>query len=180
MRPSAALIVPSATLSVAASTPSFFAGEIEQDRAHLGAGERSASPPFSIDWLPAVMPSFGVLAVSPEISVSSRERQVELFGGDLRERGQDALAELDLAGEYRGGAVGVDAEPRIEHAVGVQAAGQRRRGAWREQLGRIEREGEHDAAQPLRKSTALRHGSVHGQVLPISRPARITAPTIRL
>ena len=58
-------------------------------------------PLFSIDWLPAVWPSLGVRAVSPEIIVMRVERQVELLGRDLRERREDALAELDLAGEHR-------------------------------------------------------------------------------
>ena len=84
-------------------------------------------PLFSIDWLPAVCPSFGRAAGVAGDHVDARERQIELLGGDLRERGQDALPELDLAGEHGGVAVGVDAQPGIEHAVGLQAAGQPRR-----------------------------------------------------
>ena len=80
---------------------------------------RSAVPLFSIDWLPAVMPSFGVRPVSPETMRDARERQVELLGRDLRERGEDALPEFDLAGEHGRGAVGVDAQPGVEHAVVV-------------------------------------------------------------
>ena len=37
-----------------------------------------------------------------------RQRQIEFFGRDLRERGENALTELNLAGEDRGGPVGVD------------------------------------------------------------------------
>ncbi len=81
---------------------------------------RSAVPLFSIDWLPAVCPSFGVRPVSAETIVDARERHIELLGRDLRERGHDALAELDLAGEHGDRAVGVDADPGIEHAVGLR------------------------------------------------------------
>ena len=41
----------------------------------------------------------GVRAVSPEIIAMRVERQIELFGRDLRQRGQDALPQFDLAGE---------------------------------------------------------------------------------
>ena len=81
-------------------------------------------PLFSIDWLPEVTPSFGVFSVSPEIICTRSKRQVELFRRDLRQRRDDALAELDLAGEDRRVAVGVDADPGVEHAVVIEAAGQ--------------------------------------------------------
>ena len=55
------------------------------------------------------------------------ERQIELLGRDLGERRHDALAELDLAGEHGRGAVRIDADPGVEHAVGLQAARQLRR-----------------------------------------------------
>ncbi len=80
----------------------------------------------------------------------ARERQVELFGRDLRERGQDALAELDLAGEDGGGAVGIDAEPGVEHAIVLQAAGKPRRLLPDVRL-RIEREGDDDGAEAGRE-----------------------------
>ena len=50
--------------------------------------------------------------------------QVEFFGGDLRQGGDDALADFDLAGVHRHAAVGVEFEPLPEAAVDVQAAGQ--------------------------------------------------------
>src|SRR6185295_8097832 len=52
---------------------------------------------------------------------------VELVGRDLRERGSDALAKLDLAGEDGDSAVGIDAQPRIQHAVVGEAAREPRR-----------------------------------------------------
>ena len=90
-----------------------------------------AAPLSSIERLPEVKPSSGVRAVSPEIMTMLRRLHAELFRRDLRQRGEDALAELDLAGEDGGGAVGIDAQPGIEHAVARKAAGQRARAARR-------------------------------------------------
>ena len=58
----------------------------------------------------------------------ARQRQVEFLRGDLRQRRQDPLPQLDLAGEHGRGAVGIDADPGVERPVVVQAAGQRRGG----------------------------------------------------
>ena len=110
---------------------------------------RNAVPLFSTDWLPAVWPSFGRPAGVAGDHLDAVERQVELLGRDLGERGQDALAELDLAGEDGRGAVGVDADPAVELAVVLQAAGQPRR-LLRERALRIEREGDHDARRARR------------------------------
>ena len=52
------------------------------------------------------------------------QRQVEFLRRDLRQRRHDALAELDLAGADSGVAVGADANPGVEQAVVVEAAGQ--------------------------------------------------------
>ena len=85
---------------------------------------RSAVPLFSTDWLPAVWPSFGVRPVSPEIIVMRASGRSSSSAAIWRERGEDALPELDLAGEHGRRAVGIDADPGIEPAVGLQAAGQ--------------------------------------------------------
>ena len=53
-----------------------------------------------------------------------RQCDVELFGGDLRHGGDDALADFHLAGADSHGAVRIEAQPLIESAVGVEAAGQ--------------------------------------------------------
>src|SRR5439155_20734038 len=76
----------------------------------------------------------------------ARERHVKLLRRDLGERRDDALSELDLAGEYGDCAVGVDAQPGVEHAVPAKAARQR----WRLLATRklwTKAEGEHDAAK---------------------------------
>ena len=52
---------------------------------------------------------------------------IEFIGGDLGERGQDALPQLHLAGKNGHRAVGINAQPAIEHAIVLQAAGQYRR-----------------------------------------------------
>src|SRR6185503_17798425 len=110
------------------------------------------------------------------------ERQVELLRRDLRQRREDALAELDLAGEHRRGAVGIDAKPGIEPAVGLQAA---RQSWWpglrlRQDLDWRKRKGQHDAAHAFGKAAARQGRSVHDQVLPSSLAARSTAPMMRL
>ena len=74
------------------------------------------------------------------------KRQIELLSRDLGERREDALTEFDLTGEDGGGAVGIDANPAVELAVGLQAAGQPdRRRRLAERGARIEREGNDDA-----------------------------------
>src|SRR5262249_55983466 len=75
------------------------------------------------------------------------ERQVELFCGDLCQGSDDALAEFDLAGEDRCVPVAADADPGVENAVVVEAAG-KPRGLLRTRNPRREREGERDAAEP--------------------------------
>ena len=50
-----------------------------------------------IDMLPAVRPSSGPSAVAAGMHPDPVQRHAELLGGDLRQRGEDALAELDLA-----------------------------------------------------------------------------------
>ena len=156
-------------------------GEIDQDRAHLGAGEPQRQPAV-LDRLAAGGQALvGRLAGVAGDHREPRERQVELLRRDLRERGQDALAEFDLAGEHRRGAVGVDAEPGIEPAVALQAAGQAAAaGRLRSKVGGREREGEHDAASPLVKLRRERVGAFMVRSSPCRWAARSTAPMMRL
>jgi hypothetical protein len=62
--------------------------------------------------------------------VTLLQRHVELLGHDLRERGADAHARLDLADRRGDRAVGRDAQPRIER-LGIEAAGHDEPGAGR-------------------------------------------------
>src|SRR5262249_19613684 len=99
------------------------------------------------------------------------EVDIQLVGGDLGERGADALTQLDLAGEDRGRAVGIDAQPGVEAAIAVEAAWQRR--GLGERGARRQREADHGRAG--REELASR--GVHDR---ISVAARWTARTIRL
>jgi hypothetical protein len=78
-------------------------------------------------WLPAVN------LVGRRAGVGRQERDqrrlhVELLGGDLQQRGANAGAQLDLAGEDGHLAVGCDLDPRVEQRIRLQTAGQRLRG----------------------------------------------------
>jgi len=84
--------------------------------------------------------------------MDARERQIELLGRDLGERRHDALPELDLAGEHGRAAVRIDADPGVEHPVGLQAA--RKRRLLGERDFRVEREGDHQGAEPGREVAA--------------------------
>ena len=57
--------------------------------------------------------------------LDSFEIHVEFFGDNLPQRGEDALADFDLARTHSHSAVSVDIEPLAEVAIGVEAAGQR-------------------------------------------------------
>ena len=110
---------------------------------------RSAVPLFSIDWLPAVWPSFGVWRGVAGNHLEARQRQIEFLGGDLRERGEDALPELDLAGEHRSRCRRrLMRTQAVEHAVVLQAA--RQPALLRDGKIRIEREGEDNARRARR------------------------------
>ena len=50
---------------------------------------------------------------------------VELLGGDLHERGEHALAELDLAGRKPHGAIRLEADPAIEPRIVGEVGRQR-------------------------------------------------------
>src|SRR5262249_9667362 len=106
-----------------------------------------------------------------------RERHVQLLGRDLGERRDDALPKLHLAGEDRHLAVGADADPGIEHAVGLEAAWQpgpllAECKAW------CEAERQDDAAEAGCEITPRER--VHDHVLPLAWTARRTARTMRL
>jgi len=53
-------MVPSATVSVSAETPKRFAARSSRIPRTSALASRSAVPPYSIDWLPDVTPSFGL------------------------------------------------------------------------------------------------------------------------
>src|SRR5207249_5056010 len=79
------------------------------------------------------------------------EVHVQLVGGDLRQGGADTLAQLDLAGEDRHGAVGLDAQPGVEHAVRLEAA---RQSVLAQSQSRSERESDDESSAHLQEVTA--------------------------
>ncbi len=101
--------------------------EFDENLAHLRASEAQRNAAV-FDRLAAGGHAFigGFLGIAGN-HVQARERQVEFFRRDLRQGGGDALPQFDLAGADRRGAVRIDADPGIEHAVAGEASGQRRR-----------------------------------------------------
>ena len=108
---------------------------------------------------------------------------IQFVGGDLRQRGQNALTDFTLAGVDGDAAVSVDAYPAVEHAVVVQAAGQGRSGLLcnRRRTGKTERS--HDDTALLEKFATRECGGGHDYA-PFATlaalAARCTARTMRL
>src|SRR5581483_10013005 len=95
---------------------------------------------------------------------------------DLLERGEDALPELDLTGADGCVAIGVEAQPRVEHPIAVEAARQPK-SVLRQREPRRETERENEAAGG--GSEIAPGQSVH-HVLPFASAARSTARMMRL
>ena len=134
--------------------------EIEQNFADLGTGEPQRHAAI-FDRLAAGGDTLvrRLLGVAGD-QVEARQRQLELLRRDLGERGRHALAELDLAGAHRRRAVGMDADPGVEHPVLGEAAGEFRRllGERRRDVeAREKREGDDDAAEAGRDLAAGEH-----------------------
>src|SRR5262249_56528930 len=72
---------------------------------------------------------------------------VELVRGDLREGRADALTQLDLPGEDRHRAARIDAKPRVQHPVRVEAARELSRTVLRQGPMRGERESDNEPAR---------------------------------
>jgi hypothetical protein len=132
--------------------------KIEEDRAHLGAGQaqrRAAVLHRLAACSLALVRCLGRIAGDQP---DAGERQVELLGRDLLERGEDALAELDLAGEDGSGAIGVDADPAVEPAIVLQAS--RQAFLPPGELG-IEGEGDDERTEAGRELAPVESESVH-------------------
>ena len=70
---------------------------------------------------PEAPPWFTLVAVSPMIHLDGLERHVELFGDDLADGDEQAVAHVHLAEEGGDGAVGIDGD------VGRELVGRQRR-----------------------------------------------------
>ena len=93
---------------------------------------------------------------------------VQLLGGHLGQRGEDALAELDLAGPHVDGAVGADPHPVAQERVGGERRRQRLAGS-RASL-RISPGSEHRPDHPVVRAAAAQ---IVVQRLDAPRPGRV-------
>src|SRR5713226_8820364 len=155
-------------------------GRLQQDAACLGAGETQRRSRF-FDRAAARGDAFvrGARGVARN-HVDAREIDLELVADDLGERGHDPLADLHLAGERGHGAVRVDTQPAVEHAIFLQASRQRRRRLGEPASERREREAHSECCGLFEKAAprdALELAGAHGD---ISFAARWIARTIRL
>ena len=91
------------------------------------------------------------------------EIDIQLIGNDLRQRRQNALAQLHLAGEHGHRAIGVDAQPAIQAAVAVQAAGQHSGGGRLCNRGQQWAQRKGDGERGTLEKCAAR-GLIHGRV----------------
>ncbi len=137
---------------------------------------------------------------SGRVALVGRERRIgghdrdriegnrELFRGDLLQRGAHALAQLALAGEYRDGPVGPDADPRIEHRIAGEGSGQLRpfagrrmglrKGARREREREHQRPAPHEELAPrdLRQEVAVHFAPIRSRARPTARKMRMWVP----
>ena len=82
-------------------------------------------------------PSFGLRAVVAADEADAGKLHVELVGDDLRQRGEDALTDLDLAGRDLDDAIEREPEPLRQARVGAQVAGEQDRALGRGRGGRV-------------------------------------------
>ena len=141
--------------------------EIDEERAYLGAGHAQRGAAV-LDRLAAGRLAFvRRLAGIAGDHLDACERQVQLLGRDLGEGGENPLPQLDLAGEDGRRAVGVDADPAVELAIALQAAGQPGRILPKGVPG-IERERDDEGAEAGGEFAPIERGSVHDHVLPFA------------
>ena len=102
-------------------------GLIEEQATHFGAGKphRGAA---DLDRLAARgVPLVGCARSVAGNDIQALERHVQFLGGNLRDCGDDALAELHLAAEHGDSAAGFETHPAVQAWVGFQTERQDRR-----------------------------------------------------
>ena len=158
-------MTPSATFSVSAATPSFLAASSIRIARTSAPARRSAVPLFSTDWLPAVMPSFGVRPVSPEIILTRASGRSSSSAAICASAVRMPCPSSTLPVNTVAVPSALMREPGARACgwsagcpAGAAAAASARAGS--------RREGEHDAAKPGGEIAACQMGSVHDQVLP--------------
>ena len=82
-------------------------------------------PETAIELLPEVKPSDGLVGGLARDDAQALRRDVELLGGDLRKRGQHALADLHLAGRQPHAAALLEADPASRQRIVDEALRQR-------------------------------------------------------
>ena len=150
--------------------------EIDQDRAHFGGSHAQCRAAVFDREAARCMALVRRLARVARDHLDPGQRQIEFFGHDLRERGEDALPQLHLAGENGRAAIGIDADPSVEPAIVLQTSGQSLLPARK--LG-LEREADDDRTESGGELAATENGSVHAYVLPLACAARSTARMMR-
>ena len=106
----AALTTPSMTVSWSAGRASFCDAISTSTRRASAAAMRICLPPNWMPVEPDAPPWFTVVRGVAHVDVHGLERHVELFGDDLADRDEQAVAHVHLAEEGRDGAVGVDGD----------------------------------------------------------------------
>ena len=139
---------------------------------------RSAVPLFSTDWLPAVCPSFGVRPVSPEIILTRASGRSSSSAAICASAVRMPCPSSTLPVNTVTLPSAIDADPGVEHAVVLQAAGQPGCSAPARASDRARRR--RRCAEAGGEVAARENGSVHRQVLPFAWAARSTARMIRL
>src|SRR5262245_47049809 len=100
----------------------------EEERAHLGAGEANGAARHG-DRVAARGEALGrARRRLPRYDAQALRRHVELLGGDLRERSEHALTDLDLAGRKPHAALLLEADPRRQQRIVGKALRQRGHG----------------------------------------------------
>ena len=99
-------------------------GGLDEELAHLGArGPHRAAAGFhrqAAGGVPLVGGNRGISGHHDD----ALKRDIELLGGDLRDRRDRTLAKLDLAGEDRHGVARIDAHPALEARVRLKVCRQ--------------------------------------------------------
>ena len=123
--PFAALITPSATLSESALNSSRAEASSIRIARTSAAAMRSAVPEFSTDWLPAVIPSFGVRPVSPDTMLMRASGRSSSSAAICASAVTMPCPSSTLPVKTVAVPSAVDADPGIELAIAVEAARQR-------------------------------------------------------
>jgi len=164
-------------------------GCLDQQAAHLGGGVQDRRSAVLHGMAAGREALVGRASGVGGNQVQAEWRDIELLGGDLEQRGLQALPKLRLAGEHLDTAIRRDPDPRIEFGRFLQAARQRRgaAGRWGTALlvgagGAAAGQGErHDEGAAGAKQVAAGQArpGAHRSACPMEAAARRTARRMR-